>query len=50
MSICSYADYDENTGHVWGIYEASMVIQEAENQFRIYYKEMDKNGIEYYDN
>ena len=32
------------------IHEASMVIQEAENQFRIYYKKMDKNGIEYYDN
>ena len=47
---CDYAGYDKHTGYIWIKHNSSILVSDAEQQFRIAVREWIKNGIEYYEN
>ena len=48
-SFCKYAGYDELTGYIWIKYNTSMLVPEAESQFRAAIRKWISNAIEYSD-
>ena len=45
---CDFAGYDKQKGYIWIRYDSSMLIPEAERQFRYAVREWISYGIEYH--